>query len=249
MRDVLKVKPRRRAELSPLETGSYIHYLLQHTLQAGDPAALTEQQLQQQTSDLTQKYVETALQGADTGSKRFDFLLRRMQKSALELLRFVVEEQRQSQFHPAAFELELGKHKGAEGLVFETPTAGSAPKTPAGSAAAKSVSPAAPAAIITGQEVKKRMEQNPKGVVLDVRTPAEFAEGHIPGAVNLPVDEVKAKVEALIADKQTAIVVYCRSGARSARAMKIMKELGFETVFNLAGGIRRWQAENHPLEK
>ncbi len=122
MRDVLKVKPRRRAELSPLETGSYIHYLLQHTLQAGDPAALTEQQLQQQTADLTQKYVETALHGADTGSKRFGFLLGRMQKSAVELLRFVVEEQRQSRFHPAAFELELGKHKGAEGLVFETPT-------------------------------------------------------------------------------------------------------------------------------
>lgn len=130
-------------------------------------------------------------------------------------------------------------------LVGCVPAAGSAPKAPAGSAAAKSVSPAAPAAIITGQEVKKRMEQNPKGVVLDVRTPAEFAEGHIPGAVNLPVDEVKAKVEALIADKQTAIVVYCRSGARSATAARTLKALGYTDVADM-GGLSNWP---FPLEK
>lgn len=89
------------------------------------------------------------------------------------------------------------------------------------------------------------MEQNPKGVVLDVRTPAEFAEGHIPGAVNLPVDEVKARVEALIADKSTAIVVYCRSGARSATAARTLKALGYTDVADM-GGLSNWP---FPLEK
>jgi len=69
-------------------------------------------------------------------------------------------------------------------------------------------------------------------VLLDVRTPKEFQEGHIPGAINIPVDQVAARV-AEIGPPTTAVVVYCLSGGRSSRAAGTLKQLGFGKVLNL----------------
>ena len=69
-------------------------------------------------------------------------------------------------------------------------------------------------------------------VLLDVRTPKEFQEGHLPGAINIPVDQVTGRVSE-IGPVTTAVVVYCFSGARSARAATALKQLGFEKVLNL----------------
>lgn len=67
-------------------------------------------------------------------------------------------------------------------------------------------------------------------VILDVRTPEEFAKGHVPGAVNLPVSDVASKVEATIPNKNTPVVVHCAAGARSARAVSTMEKLGFSKL-------------------
>jgi len=73
--------------------------------------------------------------------------------------------------------------------------------------------------------------------LLDVRTAAEFRLGHIDGATNIPVGEIdRAKT---IIDTSTPVIVYCRSGARSARAAIRMKSLGYEAVFDL-GGLGNW---------
>ena len=69
-------------------------------------------------------------------------------------------------------------------------------------------------------------------MLLDVRTPAEFSEGHLKGAVNIPVDDLAAKISA-VGPKDKPIVVYCRSGKRSARAKGMLKDAGYEKVFDL----------------
>ena len=68
--------------------------------------------------------------------------------------------------------------------------------------------------------------------LVDVRSPGEFSEGHIPGAVNIPVDEVERRAGEIGADSRP-VVVYCRSGARSARAAATLQRLGFKQVVNL----------------
>ncbi|MCS6856434.1 MAG: rhodanese-like domain-containing protein [Sandaracinaceae bacterium] len=65
-------------------------------------------------------------------------------------------------------------------------------------------------------------------VLLDVRTPAEYAEGHLPGAINIPVQELEARTNEL--PKGSRIVVYCRSGARSARAKSLLEAKGFKVL-------------------
>ena len=71
--------------------------------------------------------------------------------------------------------------------------------------------------------------------VIDVRTPAEFAEEHYPGAVNIPVDKIQFEVDK-IKKMALPIVLYCRSGTRSAYAQTILKENGLKEVYN-AGGL------------
>lgn len=75
-------------------------------------------------------------------------------------------------------------------------------------------------------------------LLVDVRSPQEFASGHIKGAKNIPVSEVATRLKEF-GDTQKPIVVYCRSGARSARAQSTLKGAGFTQVYNL-GGMNRW---------
>lgn len=89
----------------------------------------------------------------------------------------------------------------------------------------------------------------PGAVVLDVRTPEEYAAGRIGGAKLLPHTELEARRAELPADKAAPVLVYCASGGRSAKAAKALDAMGFTSVHDLAGGIRRWQAEGRPVEK
>jgi len=80
----------------------------------------------------------------------------------------------------------------------------------------------------------------PSAMVLDVRTPEEFAQGHVPGARNLPVQELAQRFTELGADKHVDIIVYCRSGARSALAARMLVEQGFTRVTDI-GSINNWR--------
>lgn len=71
------------------------------------------------------------------------------------------------------------------------------------------------------------------GLLLDVRTPEEFAAGHLEGAVNVPVQELELRWGELGVAPEREVVVYCRSGARSARAKAILKQKGIERVYDL----------------
>lgn len=100
---------------------------------------------------------------------------------------------------------------------------------------------------ITPEEAKKIIDDG-KVRVIDVRTPAEFAEGHIPGATNIDIYEAgfAEKIKGLSSD--AAYVVNCQSGGRSARACGIMQELGLMKAMNLEGGITAWRRAGLPVE-
>ena len=82
--------------------------------------------------------------------------------------------------------------------------------------------------------------RQPGGILLDVRRPEEFAQGHLPGALNLEVTapDFTSRIAAL--DKTAVIHVYCRSGARSANAAEQLTRAGFTRVTNLLGGVLDW---------
>lgn len=82
--------------------------------------------------------------------------------------------------------------------------------------------------------------------VLDVRTPQEFAEGHVASAINLPLDQVEARAGEVPGDKP--IYVICRSGNRSAQASAILKKAG-KDVKNVGGGMNDWVAAGYPVSK
>ncbi|MCX7960748.1 MAG: rhodanese-like domain-containing protein [Burkholderiales bacterium] len=86
-------------------------------------------------------------------------------------------------------------------------------------------------------------------LVLDVRTPEEFARGHILGARNIPLDELERRAEDLARYKARPVIVACASGNRSLGAIATLRRLGFERVYNLAGGYAAWQQAGLPVEK
>lgn len=95
---------------------------------------------------------------------------------------------------------------------------------------------------ISAEEAKKIIDTEEHEIVLDVRSVEEYKEGHIEGAVLLPSDEIKEKVENLIQDKNKTILLYCRSGRRSAAAAKDLIDFGYTNVYDF-GGIIDWKYE------
>ena len=78
--------------------------------------------------------------------------------------------------------------------------------------------------------------------IIDVRRPDEFAEGHIPGAVNLPNETISHSALAALPDEDAVLLVYCRSGHRSAQAVAKLVRLGYKQVYDF-GGLLQWPYE------
>lgn len=86
-------------------------------------------------------------------------------------------------------------------------------------------------------------------LLLDVRTAKEFAEGHVPGAVNISHDELEARLAELGEDRDREVVVYCRSGKRAQVALDLLTSAGFTRLQHLEGDWLGWTAENRPVAK
>lgn len=99
--------------------------------------------------------------------------------------------------------------------------------------------------------------QRAPGILIDVREPAEFATGHLPGAINIPRGVLEFEVEAhpalggvtdpALADRDRPITLYCRSGGRAALAALSLQQLGFRAVQSIAGGIMGWTDAGLPV--
>jgi rhodanese-related sulfurtransferase len=83
--------------------------------------------------------------------------------------------------------------------------------------------------------------------VIDVRTPEEFAAGHLDGAVNIDVQSPDFATQVAALDKAATYAVYCRSGNRSKAATKHMADAGIASIYELGGGINEWAAAGLPV--
>jgi len=86
-------------------------------------------------------------------------------------------------------------------------------------------------------------------VVLDVRTPEEYRQGHVAGARNIPHTELAARIAELEDARDADIVVYCRSGNRTKLALEVLGKAGFKRLLHLDGDWLRWDAEQRPSVK
>ena len=95
---------------------------------------------------------------------------------------------------------------------------------------------------LSREEWKNKLEADVNAFLLDVRTPDEFVEGHIPNATLLDIRQAASFMEGLQSmDTSKNYYVYCRSGARSAQACQLMNQLGIDTTYNLLGGFMEWE--------
>lgn len=94
-----------------------------------------------------------------------------------------------------------------------------------------------------------RMINSEDAFILDVRTSAEFEQGHILNAENVALDDLPNQIKQLEKHRSRPVIVTCRIGQQSANAAKILGKAGFERVFNLAGGVAAWQDASLPLSK
>lgn len=99
------------------------------------------------------------------------------------------------------------------------------------------------------EECLRVIEETEGCRVLDVRTPAEFAQGHLEDAVNIDfyAPDFRSRLEKL--DRDRPYVVYCKKGMRGAKAMEILKQAGFSRVYNISGGYDSWAAGGHPVQR
>jgi rhodanese-related sulfurtransferase len=91
------------------------------------------------------------------------------------------------------------------------------------------------------------LREQPDVVILDVREQNEWDEGHIPGAVFMPMGEVPSRLSEIPTDK--TVIVQCRSGNRSNQVTDYLRSQGFTNVHNMSGGINAWQSAGLPVEK
>jgi len=102
-------------------------------------------------------------------------------------------------------------------------------------------------AAITSQELIWLMNQG--ALVLDIRKPDEFAQGHVNGARHLPSDKILSAGDSFKRFKDKPVIVYCDSGSLAAAAVRQLNEQGFTKAFTLRGGFASWRAENLPIAK
>ena len=116
---------------------------------------------------------------------------------------------------------------------------------------AKSEAPQAAAFIedVDAAAAAKLIEAPQPPVVLDIRTPEEFAAGHIEGAVNVDFKGADFKAELGKLDRDQPYLLHCRSGSRSTSSKPVFTELGFKSIYHLDGGINAWEAAGLPTVK
>lgn len=96
-------------------------------------------------------------------------------------------------------------------------------------------------------EEAHRLHEDGTAVIVDVREPFEWEAARIPGATHIPMDALDDGVDEIPGDR--AVILQCRSGARSAEACAQLLQAGFEEVYNLEGGILAWHRAGFPVER
>ena len=98
-------------------------------------------------------------------------------------------------------------------------------------------------------QVSEMLADSQEIVLIDVRTPEEFQQGHLEGATLINFYDANFQEELKKLDSTKKYVVYCRSGGRSSKSVKAMKKMGFNDVYNMSGGVLAWQRAELELAK
>jgi phage shock protein E len=101
---------------------------------------------------------------------------------------------------------------------------------------------------VNAATLSERLDSADAPVILDVRTLEEYSSGHVPGAINVPYDQVADRVEEFAAFRDADVVVYCQSGKRASMAAADLKAAGFSRVLDLEGHMQGWKEQGLPLE-
>jgi len=101
---------------------------------------------------------------------------------------------------------------------------------------------------ISNSELSKRVAGGDAPMILDVRTDKEYASGHVPGAINIPVDQLPGRLPELRRHDNAEIVVYCESGRRASKAADILSGDGFLNIRHLEGDMRQWRQDGLPMD-
>jgi rhodanese-related sulfurtransferase len=102
----------------------------------------------------------------------------------------------------------------------------------------------------SAEDIQKKID-NPQNIIIDVREPEEFQQGHIPSAINIPrgLLEFKISSDATLQNLEHPIIVYCKTSGRAALSAVALQAMGFKNVVSLAGGFDAWSAEGRKILK
>ena len=101
---------------------------------------------------------------------------------------------------------------------------------------------------ITVTEAKGKIDSGDQLVILDVREPNEFKRGHIPKAINIPRGLLEFQVSKKIPNRDTHIIVYCKSGGRACLGTDTLVQMGYKNAVNMKGGWQAWVKAGYPVE-
>jgi phage shock protein E len=101
---------------------------------------------------------------------------------------------------------------------------------------------------IAPSELADRINTAKAPMILDVRTSGEYANGHIPGAINIPHGELHDRLSELLPHQNEEIVVHCQGGSRAGIAQFVLSEAGFKQIRELEGHMQQWKAGGYPIE-
>lgn len=103
--------------------------------------------------------------------------------------------------------------------------------------------------LLTPDAFEAKLASSKDKLVIDVRTPDEYAKGHLSGATMIDFYEADFKTKLTTLDKSKPVFVYCAAGGRSGSATDVLKSLGFKRIYDLKGGIRAWNAAGKPVTR
>jgi rhodanese-related sulfurtransferase len=101
----------------------------------------------------------------------------------------------------------------------------------------------------TVDEVKQKLDNGEKFMLVDVREESEFAKDHLPGAIHLGKGVIERDIEARVPDLNSPLILYCGGGFRSALAADNLQTMGYTNVISMDGGVRGWREKKYPMTR
>ena len=101
----------------------------------------------------------------------------------------------------------------------------------------------------TVDQVKQKLDDGEKFLLVDVREESEFAKDHLPGAIHMGKGVIERDIETRVPDEKTPMILYCGGGFRSAMAAENLQKMCYTNVLSMDGGVREWREKKYPMTR